>query len=390
MKTFAIIIAASLAAADPATLPASDSAPRAQDIVVTAVPMAKSRANLDACIARGCPPQEDMKATLVHAENQFVAGAYRDARQTLEKSLDRNRRHKAAFPLDVADLLSAQANVAEHLGEAAVYRHAMVEMRDTLKANLAVDDPHILRAELDLGDARVKMGYPEEATRKYLEMERHALQVGQPEIAALARLRHLSMLALEAQTNPGDRQRLRKAHDAIAAYVASPTPGAEKYALVGELLQLRLDRAMGVQSSTDALIARMIAEGDRDRPALLFTPAIEQNEADIMRAKRDGQAHHRGLMTAVDKWVDIGFWVNDEGRVEEAEILRSRGRAEWAEIVLRSIRGRLYVPAAPGGVRQRFFMVERYTLTAHWTENMGSKMRQRSSIPRIERLDLTP
>ncbi len=330
-----------------------------------------------------------MTATLAHAENQFIAGDYRDARRTLEKSLDRNRRYKSLFPLRVADLLSAQANVAEHLGEAQIYHHAMIEVRDTLKKNLPAHDPRTLKAELDVGDSRVKLGYPDEATRKYAEIERLALENGKSEVAALARLRHLAMLVLEAQSNPGDDQRFRTAQEAISIYIAKPTPGAEKYSVIGELLQVRLDRARGKYASTDALVSKVIAEGNLRRPRLLYTPAIEQNEADLVRANRDGQAWHRRPMAAIDKWVDIGFWVDENGEVADAEILRNHGSPEWAEAVLRSIRGRRYIPAAAEGYQRRVFMVERYTLTAHWVFDTGTRMRVRSPILRIERLDLT-
>lgn len=392
MKSFAVVgIAAIFASASAAAEPESTARGSNDEIVVTAIPLTKSQSDLEACIARQCPPDEDVQATLVHAENQFVAGAYKDARQTLEKSLGRNRRYKAILPLEVADLLNANANVAAHLGESTIYRHALFERHDTLREYLPADDPNTLRAELDLGDSRLKMGYPDEAERKYLKMERHALGKGRPQIAAIARTRYLSLLVLKAQSFPSDDWRAKLARKEIAKYRANPSPGAENYALVGELLELRLDRAMGVQKSTDALIARMIAEGGIERPALLYAPAIERNEDDILRAERSGNVSHRQLMTDVDKWVDIGFWVNDAGRVEEAEVLRNQGNAGWADMLLRSIGGRLYVPAASaGGTRQRFFMIERYTLTAGWERNTGSHLRQRAPIPRIERLDLTP
>lgn len=392
MKSFAVaaifaIFASAAAAAEPDNVARGANA----EIVVTAIPLAKSRSDLEACIARQCPPEEDVQATLVHAENQFVAGAYKEARQTLEKSLDRNRRYKAKLPLGIADLLNANANVAAHLGEATIYRHALFERRDTLRDHLPADDPNMLRAELDLGDSRLKMGYPQEAERKYLKMERYALGKGRPQIAAIARTRYLSLLVLKAQASPADDWRAKLARKEIAKYVANPTPGAEKYALVGELLALRLDRAMGIHKSTDALIARMIAEGGMERPALLYAPALERNDEDSWRAERSGNVNRREPMTDVDKWVDIGFWVNDAGRVEEAEILRNQGNTGWADILLRSIGGRLYVPAASAsGARQRFFMIERYTLTAGWERKTGSHLRQRSPVPKIERLDLTP
>lgn len=392
MKSFALIAIFSLSGTAAGAGESGDIVREANaEIIVTAIPLSRSGANLADCIARQCPPEEDVKATLVHAENLFVAGAYKDAQQTLRKSLDRNRRHKAALPLGVADLLNAQANVASHLGEPTIYRHALFERRDTLHDHLPANDPRALTAELDLGDSRLKMGYPDEAEAKYLAMERFALENGRPQIAAIARIRYLSLLVIRAQPREAEDWRLKKARKEIAKYIENPTPGAEKYALAGELLQLRLDRAAGVQNSTDALIARTIAEGDMKRPALLYAPPLTQNPADAARASRSGNVNHRSLMSAVDKWVDIGFWVNDEGRVEDAEILRNHGDTEWTTSLLRSITGRLYVPAAPsGGARQRFFMIERYTLTAHWERSTGSRLRQRAPMPRIEWLDLTP
>ncbi len=393
MKSLAVVITAAICASSALAASEPDDGTRGTnaEIVVTAIPLSRSESELDACIARQCPPAEDIQATLVHAENQFVAGDYKDARRTLEKSLTRNRRHKADLPLAVADLLNAQANVASHLGESTIYRHALFEKRDTLRDHLPADDPHALRAELDLGDSRLKMGYPDEAEQKYLKMERYALTKGQPQVAAIARIRYLSLLVLKAQSDPTNDWLSKQARKEIAKYVAAPTPGAEKYALAGELLGLRLDRAMGVQKSTDVLIARMIAEGGMERPALLYAPAIERNPTDAMRAQRSGNARNRDLMTVVDKWVDIGFWVDDRGQVEEAEILRNHGSTEWADMLLRSIGGRQYVPAASSsGAPQRFFMIERYTLTAGWEQNTGSRLRQRAPVPRIERLDLTP
>jgi hypothetical protein len=57
--------------------------------------------------------------------------------------------------------------------------------------------------------------------------------------------------------------------------------------------------------------------------------------------------------------------------------------------VVQSIEGRLYVPmeAEPGD--PGFYMVERFTMTALFEDQLGSRMRRRSSDYRIERIDLT-
>ena len=353
-----------------------------REIVVTARPLSQTDADLRACIARGCPPDEDVRASLAHAENQFVSGAYRDARRTLERSLDRNRLHKPGYPVELSNLLRGLANVSEHLGEATVYRLSVLEMRDTLKRYVAADDPRTLGAELEVGDSRLKMGYPEEASRKYRDIEDQSLKAGLPHVAALARLRHLSLLAIEAQVNKFDRWRMDKARKEIRAFIADPTPGAEKYALIGHLLLARLDRAEGDHSSTDALIAEFIAQGGADRPTLIYSPPMDIGAAIEERGKAWTQLDVREH----EKWVDMGFWVNDDGRVEDIEILRNVGPTAWTEIVVRSLENRLYMPAKDA---KKMFMVERYTLTAHWVIESGSAIRKRSK-PRIERLDLTP
>jgi hypothetical protein len=68
----------SLAAASPCL--AAD--PPAQTIVVTGASLAETGRRLAGCLARHCPPDEDIAATLAHAENLFVAGDYRQAHAT--------------------------------------------------------------------------------------------------------------------------------------------------------------------------------------------------------------------------------------------------------------------------------------------------------------------
>ena len=347
-----------------------------QEIVVTAQPLSQTATNLEKCLAASCPPEADISATLAHAENQFVAGDYKGARRTLRESIDRNRQYRSRYPVALSELYRANANVLEHMGELTRLRHSIVEMRDTLKDNLPADDPRALAAELEVADFRFKSGFPQDAAEKYLAVERDALAAGVPQVAVLGRLRYLSLLLQDAQANKHDRSLSNKARDQISGFIANPTPGAERFALVGRILLARLDRAMGDQQSTDALIAEVVAQGSANRPLLIYSPPINLDDS---------------RRFTPDKWVDIGFWVSDRGRVEEAEVLRSGGTPDWADAVLRSIEKRLYVPAkAADGKQSKFFMVERYTLTAYWTEEAGTRMKSRSRIPRIERLDLTP
>src|SRR5690349_9255873 len=100
---------------------AQDSQPQArsgggQEVTVTGRRIRDFRARLQACIARHCPPNEDVDASLALAEVEFESGAYEDARRTILQSLGRNRQHARTFPEPVADLYRSRARVSRHLG----------------------------------------------------------------------------------------------------------------------------------------------------------------------------------------------------------------------------------------------------------------------------------
>lgn len=363
-----------------------------KEIVVTARSLADTEADLKKCLARGCPPDEDIKATLAHAENQFVEGDYRNARETLARSLGRNRKHKEQYPIEVSDLLRANGNVAVHLGESDVYRLSVLDMRDTLKGALKPDDYRVFGAEIEVADSRMKLGYREEASDKYLQIEKQALAKGLPQVAAIARLRDLSLRVQWAEVEK-TAYRKKDANDAIDAFLAQPTAGAEQFKIVAEVLKSRLDRNSGNSETTDKLIARYAALGGTAQPLLLHSKPIEMNEAQAARAAAGGSDLNRRGMQVVDKrWVDIGFWIGADGKVDEPEILRSEGDTKWTDVVLKSIKTRIYAPlkAEKDGASPGVYAIERYSLTAQFEDDVtGTRIRQRSPIAKIERIDLT-
>ncbi|WP_397576612.1 hypothetical protein [Sphingorhabdus sp.] len=373
-------------------LPATAQNESKREIVVTARSLKDTEADLKACLARKCPPDQDIKATLAHAENQFVEGDYRDARATLANALGRNRKHKEQFPIEVSDLLRANGNVAAHLGETDIYRRSLLSMRDTLKGALKPNDFRVFGAEIEVADSRLKLGYLEEASDKYLKIERRALSAGLPQIAAIARLRDLSLRVQRAETEKTAFRR-KDATEAIDLFLKEPTGGAEKFKIVAEVLKSRMDRNGGNNETTDKLIARYAAMGGTERPVLLYSKPIEMNKAQAARAMAGGSDLNRISTQVVKKgWVDIGFWIGADGKVDEPEILRNQGGTDWTDVVLKSIKTRIYAPlkaekddAAPG-----IYAVERYSLTAQYENDVtGTRIRQRSPIARIERTDLT-
>lgn len=374
------------------SLPAAAQNESKREIVVTARSLKDTEADLKACLARKCPPDQDIKATLAHAENQFVEGDYRDARATLANALGRNRKHKAQFPIEVSDLLRANGNVAAHLGESDVYRLSVLDMRDTLKGALKPNDFRVFGAEIEVADSRLKLGYLEEASDKYLEIERRALAAGLPQIAAIARLRDLSLRVQRAETEKTAFRR-KDATDAIDLFLKEPTGGAEQFKIVAEVLKSRMDRNGGNNETTDKLIARYAAMGGTERPVLLHSKPIEMNEAQAARAMAGGSDLNRiGTQVVEKRWVDIGFWIGADGKVDEPEILRNQGGTDWTDVVLKSIKTRIYAPlkAEEGGATPGIYAIERYSLTAQYENDVtGTRIRQRSPIAKIERTDLT-
>ncbi len=364
-----------------------------REIVVTARSLKDTGDALKKCLEQKCPPDQDIKATLAHAENLFVDGDYKTARATLISSLGRNRKHRGKYAEEVSNLLRANGNIAEHLGEANSYRLSILDMRDTLKSAFPKDDIRVLGAEIEVADSRQRLGYMEEARDKYSAIAAQALAMGKPKVAAIARLRRVSSFIQEAQKAKTNFA-IKEAEKEIDAFMTAPPKGAEDFTIVAEILRTRLDRKSGNKGSTDNLIKRYVAMGfGAERPMLISANPIENNgDIKATRMAAGGSDLNR-VNTAVveDRWVDLGFWINSEGRVEDVEVLRSEGSTDWVAPVLKSLKSRIYTPAkAKNDTDPGFYAVERYSLTADWVyDNTGTRIRQRSAVPKIQRMDLS-
>ncbi|APG62960.1 hypothetical protein LPB140_09345 [Sphingorhabdus lutea] len=361
-----------------------------KQIVVTARSLKDTEDNLKACLKRKCPPDEDIAATLAHAENQFVEGDYRDARTTILKSLSRNKKFKDQYPIEVSDLLRGSSRVAEHLGEADSYKLAVLDMRDILKDNFAENDPKLLAAEIEVADSRLALGYPKEAIEKYDDIEKKALLFNVPHIAAMAKLRSLSLYTLIAQETKLEFD-IKRANEKIENFIDKPIKGAENFSIAAKILKARMDRALGLEDSTDMIISELSTMGGLEKPYLLYANPIEIGEVQRARSREGGNTLNQlSTDNFEDKWVDIGFWVNDKGRVEDAEILRSSGATNWTTPVFKSIKSRTYAPAKSND-GLGFYMVERYSYTAKMVDYVtGSRLPQRSPVPEIKKIDITP
>ena len=158
-------------------------------ITVTARRLEDAEAALRACIARHCPPDEDINATLAYAESLFVTGDYQEARTALRRSLSRNRGAAARFPVPVSDLYRANALVANHLGIEADYERSTWGILGALKKGIPTPDGRHLGARMEIAAMTSRLHGLAEGRNAYDKLARDADKAGRPDIAAMARLR---------------------------------------------------------------------------------------------------------------------------------------------------------------------------------------------------------
>jgi hypothetical protein len=360
-------------------------------IVVTARSLSDTEKALRDCLARKCSPDEDAKATIAHAENQFVNGNMKDARGTLLKSIGRNGSYAKKYPTNVADLYRANARVAAHLGEGKDFQFSTIKTRDSLKAGLGADDWRVIASNIEVADMRAKLGYFEEAERLYNDLEKTALAKGWNGMADVARLRS-AMLYYSSDLSD------KKAAGKKRLEGFASRAGDEHRAL---RIASKILLAKTVKSKEES--SRLMSEVNSEYvtmkgklPQLLYSESIEQPDDPALASKggvsEGGRNPLKNLQTqsVENNWVDIGFWVTPEGKVQDVELIRSGLKdTAWTKPVVKSINARIYSktdadPGSPG-----MFMVERYTLTALKEEQIGTRLQRRSPRTRIERIDLT-
>ncbi|MGY2735297.1 hypothetical protein [Sphingomonas sp. UYP23] len=383
--SFALVALLTTAAA-PAQQPLPAPSTGGRDIVVTGTPLKDLRTALARCLDQHCPPDKDIDATLAVAEAQFVAGQYRDARATMLKSIDRNRRFAKTYPEPVSDLYRAHSRVAAHLGEDGAYFGSALDVVSTLKAGFPDDDWRVLGAKIELGDAYFKTGRFEDAVGLYRSVARraHELHLGRAEGMALLSIANAYVAASRVR-NDGYYAAALKACDAVRA---ATDPAIAPFGAAATVLKAKLAVKAGDPGAVGQLVAtyRTLANG-ATKPVLLYAPTIDRPLLAYLEFP-DGEAMKGGDHNFADQWVDIGFSIASDGTVDEAEVLRQSPQysGKWAQPVVAAIRGRRYAPNATGPGTSR---VERYTYTAKWEFETGSRIRARRPVPKIEVLDLT-
>lgn len=362
----------------------------APDVVVTATRLSDSERALKECIARKCPVDQDVAATLAHAENQFVAGKYADARKTLLAGRARTQRFAKQYPVPVSNLLRANARIAAHLGEGEAYRVGTYDTLSALKAGLPADDPRVLGARVEVGDMLARFGQFEGAEEAYRSVARRAHQLNLPDVEGFALFRVGALYSSYAESAPDIYA--SGARRALDELIANPDPRLKVFVRAARLLRARNAARSGDAREIDALLAEYRTDSASDRPVLLYAPPIPQLREANREQLGGGALSRVATRLFEDQWVDISFYVAPDGHVTDAGVLRKSSKLEsedWVKPIITGIGARRYAPLKRDPNDPGILRVERYTLTSRWEEQLGSRIRQRSPVPQIEQLDLS-
>jgi hypothetical protein len=371
----ALLITAAPALAQSTQRPAA--AGQNQTITVTGRRIADYRSALAACLARRCPVNEDVDATLALAEVEFEAGDYAQARRDVAASVGRNRDQGASYPEPVADLFRARARVARHLGLQDEAVRSTYEILRTLERGIPREDHRHFTARLEIAEMMIVAGRLTGARQQLETLADHARAGGRPDVAALAELRATWISYLLA---PGSDQ----APNRLLAMSRETGPDQRMRSTGAKILLARLYRDRGDTARSDALIAD-IARNNSGRRGLIFSPPYELTQRETVEEGGAANVNTRIPDNFDGQWIDVGFWVQADGRVQDLEIIRHRGTPSWSDPLLRSIRGRIYSPSTDGPT----FRLERYTYTAPLERVSGTRIMQRSPRARLEYYDLS-
>ena len=304
------------------------------------------------------------------------------------QSLARNRRFAKTYPEPLSELLRANARIAAHLGEMERYSGGALDVVSTLKAGLPDDDPRILGARLELGDAFGRTGRFSAALETYHEVAAKARKLHD------GRMEGYALMRLASAYGTASQQRndifYAAAIKACNRVIDSSNPEMTGFVPAAMLLKDKLAIKHGDAGAIDRLIAtyRSAAAG-AIVPVLLYAPKIETPPLTNREATSTNPSDRAALERFDDQWIDVTFQIDPDGKVSDAEVLRksSRYAGNWAKPILAAVAGRRYAPLTSG--IENFPRIERYSYTAAWTTGTGSRLRVRSSTPRIEMIDLS-
>lgn len=366
-----------------APVPAAPQGDGEKTIVVVGRRLADTERALAACIARQCPPKEEIDASLAHAENQFLAGDYPASRRTLLAARKRNAKYAKDLPIDVSDLLRANSRLAILNGMPTAGRINTIDTLDVLKGGLPADDPRVLMQRLSVGDVFAKQGRFEASRDIYGTVEKQAHKAGLPMVEGLAMLRtavqYTALAAVDARYKDS-------AKAAIARIRATTDPALAPFRDSMPTLERNVALGGKVHDAEKAMLAKTPSAERVNRAILVYAPPIKLAD--------QSRSNSTTVFVGGDdtpQWIDVAFWIAPDGSVRDIDVARQSDNAkgQWIELVKKALAGRLYRPLALGANDPGLRRIERYSLFYDRAFATGSRVSTRSPLPNIEVTDLT-
>ncbi len=324
---------------------------------------------LAACLARKCPPAEDVEASLQASVEQFSAGRYGKARHMLLRSIARNRRYAAQLPGPVSSLYATLATVAEHDGYQRQWVSASRGNVYVLRKHLGEANPATLQEEMSLARDLSENGDISSASAILTKVQRLALDTGKADLAAGAAFRR-AWLAL----GTGNQKRAIRLMDE-AVVIAGPANHAMTDLRAIFLARIAVSR--GDAGAVDALAARL-RQSAVARPMLLSSKPIEDVNS------------YAGLNSDGDvRFADLGYWIRPDGRTADIEILTTSGLGQWERAVLQQVRERRYIPLEVPAGHPGVYRIDRFTIRATFNFPTGSRIARRFGRLTTHIVDLT-
>ena len=354
-------------------------------ITVTATRPSDLAAAAADCEKNRCPTRKDVAVTVSYASALFDAGDYREARRLLAAAVGRTKDAGRQEPLAVSQLYAAQAALSMHDGDQNTTREAVWASRNVLSDAPGVAALPRLTAEFRLADWQYRVGDNAGAAARYARIITDANANAQPSIADVASLRRaITLNAL------GRRTESVALLEELAAR-ADPDSAAVRRAALATAARQAFQA--GDTAGSDGFASRLAASAAATEPLLVSAPpmprpgVLANNKFDPMIGMDRGA---RGADVFGLRWVDIGFWIKPDGRVEDVGILRGSAQLGWAQPLLGYLGGRRYSPFAERAADSiGRYRVERYTLTADYVVPIGSLIRRRGRNPRFEMMEMT-
>lgn len=359
---------------------AGSSLHQGETIVVTAQRPETSAAALAACLARHCPPTDDIAASIAHAENLFMAGAYAQSRKILLASVHRNHGYAAQYPQEVATLHRVAARLSSVNGLPGPARRGSRDAVDALKQGMHKDDPRVILQRIEIGDTLARIGRPSAAVAQYDRVATDARVAHLPVLEGMALLRSAQLWTSAASAVAPPQVLVMKARKALQRIEANPDPAFAPYRNAARLMRVGLASTRNKPAELERAIAAMEPQGTL--PTIAYAPIIDMKDMAFGTARGDFQP----------RWADVSFWIAPDGRVRDiATIQQSPDMdGDWLKLATRALSQRRYLPldvppGSPGLIR-----VERYLFVSDLIETKGSNLPVRNSRRRVEVVDLTP